>query len=45
MLLHQFILVLVGAVKRFESVLLSLPGAVRRMVWRGKADGSDLQET
>ncbi|MGA2904294.1 MAG: hypothetical protein ABSD98_10715 [Candidatus Korobacteraceae bacterium] len=45
MLLHQFILVMVGAVKRFESVLLAIPGAVRRLVSRRKLGGSDLRET
>jgi hypothetical protein len=45
MLLHQFILVMVSAVKRFDSVLLSLPAAVRRMVLRDKVGDSDLQET
>jgi hypothetical protein len=45
MLLHQFILVMVGAVKRFESVLVSLPATLRRALSRGKVGGSDLQGT
>lgn len=45
MLLHQFMLVLVATVKRFESVLLGVPDSVRRVVSRVKPDGSDLQET
>lgn len=45
MLFHQFMLVLVATVKRFESVLLGVPASVRRLVSRAKANGSDLQET
>ena len=45
MLLHQLILTLFAAVKRFDSVLLDVPASVRRLVSRAKADGSDLQET
>ncbi|MFZ0312869.1 MAG: hypothetical protein WAL85_09200 [Candidatus Korobacteraceae bacterium] len=45
MLLHQFMLVLVATVKRFESVLLGVPDGLRRFVSRAKPDGSDLQET
>jgi len=45
MLLHQLILTLFAAVKRFDSVLLGVPDSVRRLVSRAKADGSDLQET
>jgi hypothetical protein len=44
MLLHQFILVLVSAFKRFESHLLHLPAEVRRMVAREKNADSDLPE-
>jgi hypothetical protein len=42
MLLHQFILVLVSAFKRFESHLLHLPGELRRMGSRGNVDDPDL---
>jgi len=45
MLLHQLILALFAAAKRFDSVLLGMPASVRRLVSRVKADGSDLQET
>jgi hypothetical protein len=45
MLLHQFILVLVSAFKRFESHLLHLPGEVRRAVGREKVVDSDLRDT
>ena len=45
MLLHHFILAMIGIVKRFESVLLDLPALVRRAVSRGRVGGSDLQET
>jgi hypothetical protein len=45
MLLHQVILVAISAVKRFESVLLSLPETVRQLVGRGKVGESDLQES
>jgi hypothetical protein len=44
MLLHQFILVFVTAVKRFESHLVHLPGEVRRMISRDKVADSDLQD-
>jgi len=44
MLLHQFILVLVSAFKRFESHLLHLPGELQRMTSREKAADSDLQD-
>ena len=36
MLLHQFILVLVATVKRFESVLLGVPDSLRRFVSRAE---------
>jgi hypothetical protein len=45
MLLHQFILVFVSAVKRFESVLLTVPDRVRQMVSRDETVPSDFQET
>jgi hypothetical protein len=45
MLLHQFIVVVVATAKRFESVLLSLPAALRRVASRSKVGDSDLQET
>lgn len=45
MLLHQFILVVVATAKRFESVLLTIPAALRRAVSRFGSGGSDLQET
>jgi hypothetical protein len=44
MLMHQFILVAVGTLKRFESVLLSIPQTLRRMTSREDVGGSDLQE-
>ena len=44
MLLHQFILVVVATVKRFEAVLLRIPDALRRMP-REEVGDSDLQET
>jgi hypothetical protein len=43
MLAHQFILVLVSAFKRFESVLLTAPERVRQMV-SGEAGDAELQE-
>ena len=45
MLLHQVIVVLVSAAKRFDSFFLALPSAVRRLIARDKLGGSDLQET
>jgi len=45
MLLHQFILVLTAAVRRFDSVLLTVPAGVRRLVSRAKIGGSELPET
>ncbi len=44
MLLHQFILVMVSAVKRFDSVLLSLLSSARALLSRLGVGGSDLQE-
>jgi hypothetical protein len=44
MLLHQLIPAVVTLAKRFDSVLLGLPGFIRRMVLRA-VGGSDLQET
>lgn len=44
MLLHQVIVVLVATAKRFESVLLSIPTAIRRML-REEVSDSDLQGT
>jgi hypothetical protein len=44
MLLHQFILVFVSAIKRFESHLLHVPGQLRRVMSREKSVDSDLQE-
>jgi hypothetical protein len=44
MLTHQFILVLVSAFKRFESVLFTIPGSLRRMLSRDAAVASELQE-
>jgi hypothetical protein len=44
MLLHQFIMVLLATAKRFESVLLSIPAAIRRMLREDVGD-SDMQET
>ena len=48
MLLHQFILVLVGTVKRFESVLLGFVErarhSARQMTLREKAAASELEE-
>jgi hypothetical protein len=37
MLLHQLILVLVATAKRFESVLLGLPTAIRQVFSRKQA--------
>jgi len=45
MLLHQFIVILVATAKRFESVLVAIPAAVRRVISRNGTSGSDLQET
>jgi len=39
MLLHQFIVVAVATVKRFEAVLLSVPGTVRRVFSRDQVSG------
>ena len=44
MLLHQFILVLVSAFKRFESHLIHLPGELRRVVTREKVADSNLPD-
>jgi hypothetical protein len=44
MLIHQFILVLVSAFKRFESHLLHLPGEFRRVMGREKTAEPDLRE-
>jgi hypothetical protein len=44
MLLHQFIVVLVATAKRFESILLGLPAAIRRL-GREAIGESDPQET
>ena len=44
MLLHQFILVLVSAFKRFESHLLHLPGELRRIATREQLADSDLPD-
>ncbi len=44
MLLHQFILVAVGAIRRFESALLSWPASLRGLVTRAKIGRSDMQE-
>jgi len=43
MLLHQFIVVLVATVKRFEAGLLSVPGAVRRVFLRDQAGVAELE--
>jgi hypothetical protein len=45
MLLHQFIMVFVSAFKRFESVFLTVPDRLRRMVLRDEPNASDFQET
>ncbi len=42
MLLHQFILVTVGTVKRFEAVLL---GVLRRAISREEVGSSEPQDT
>jgi hypothetical protein len=44
MLLHQFILIVVATAKRFESVLLTIPAALRRAVSRFGSGGSDPQD-
>jgi hypothetical protein len=43
MLLHQFIVVMVGTAKRFESVLLSLPAAIRQVFSRKQAAVAELE--
>jgi hypothetical protein len=43
MLLHQFIVVLVATVKRFEAVLLNLPAAVRRVFSRDQVDFAEFE--
>ncbi len=45
MLLHQFILALVPAVKRFEAKWLHLRGVIRQVISRVRLGGSDLQQT
>jgi hypothetical protein len=45
MLLHQFIVVFVSAFKRFESVFLTFPDRLRRMVSRDRASSPEFQET
>jgi hypothetical protein len=45
MLLHQLIPALVTLARRFDSVLLGLPAAIRRKVSRARLADSDLQET
>jgi hypothetical protein len=42
MLLHQFIVVMAAMAKRFESVLLDLPGAIRQGSSRKQADVAEL---
>ena len=44
MLLHQFILVLVSAFKRFESVLLTIPDRVRQTVSRNEIAGAEMED-
>ena len=43
MLVHQFIVVLVATAKRFESVLLSVPGAIRQIFSRKQAGVAELE--
>ena len=43
MLLHQFIVVTVATVKRFEAVLLSVPGAVRRVFSRDQVVAAEFE--
>ncbi|MGA7461824.1 MAG: hypothetical protein WBW69_16465 [Candidatus Korobacteraceae bacterium] len=43
MLLHQFIVVLVATAKRFESVLLSIPAAVRGVFSRDQVGAVELE--
>jgi len=43
MLLHQFIVVLIATAKRFESVLLNVPGAVRQIFSRNEAGVAELE--
>jgi hypothetical protein len=45
MLTCQLIVAFVAAVKRFDSVLLSVPTMVRRLIARVRVGDSDLQET
>ncbi len=45
MLTCQLIVALVAAAKRFDAVVMHLPAAVRRLMSRARASGSDLQET
>ena len=40
MLLHQFIVVAVATVKRFETALLALPGKFRRVFLRDQVGGA-----
>jgi len=44
MLLHQFIVVAVATAKRFESVLLSIPAAVRRAFSRDQVGVVELED-
>ena len=44
MLLHQFIVVLVATAKRFESVLVSIPAAVRQVFSRDQVGAAELEE-
>ena len=44
MLLHQCIVVLVATVKRFETVLLNIPAAVRRVYSRDQVGVTEIEE-
>jgi hypothetical protein len=43
MLLHQFIVVMAAMAKRFESVLFSVPGAIRQCFSREQAVVAELE--
>ena len=44
MLLHQVIVVVTSWGRRFDAVVLHAVSAVRRVIFRGAIEGSDLQD-
>ncbi len=44
MLLHQFILVFVSALKRFESELMTIPDRLRQTMSRDEIVGAEMED-